>query len=194
MKKKELRKTFLARMAALTTGEVEDRSQAVAELFFRNFRLTDECVHIFLSIARNNELNTFFIINKILREFPKVKLAAPLSDFQNGQMKHLQYTSDTRLKINKLGIPEPDGGETVDPKSIDIVLVPLLCFDQKGYRVGYGKGFYDRFLPETSAGTLKIGLSLFDAIEKIPDLNQYDIPLDAVITPEQIYDFTHRLS
>lgn len=183
MEKAKLRKEYIAKMAALTHGEVEDRSQAVAKLFFENFKLTNEHIHIFLSIAKNNEINTYHIINQILREFPNVKIAVPKSDFANGTITCFSYSAHTKLKVNKLGIPEPASGDVIESSLFDIVLVPLLCFDKDGYRVGYGKGFYDRFLPDCKPGLKKIGLSLFPAIEKISDTNEFDVKLDGCIEP-----------
>jgi len=183
MEKAKLRKEYIAKMAALTNGELEDRSQAIAKLFFENFKLMNEHIHVFLSIARNNEINTFHIINQILRQFPKVKIAVPKSDFTTGAITNYSYSAHTRLKVNKLGIPEPVSGEIIDPSQFDIVLVPLLCFDKEGYRVGYGKGFYDRFLPNCKPGVKKIGLSLFPPIEKISDTNDFDVKMDGCIEP-----------
>ena len=90
---------------------------------------------------------------------------------------------------NFFGIAEPAGGNKISPKEIDLVLVPLLAFDQKGYRVGYGKGFYDKFLSECRMDVIKIGLSFFEAEEQIADINQFDISLNYCVTPKRIYDF-----
>lgn len=190
MIKQDLRVEFLERMKALRAGQVDDKSQAIAEQFFRHFKLSEECIHIFLSITKNNEVNTFHFINQILREYPSVQIAVPKSNFTNGEMINIRYDLHTTLKVNKLGIPEPVKGESVDPSCFDIVLVPLLCFDKRGYRVGYGKGFYDRFLAKCKPGTRKIGLSLFPPVEEISDTADYDIRLDACIEPEQIHYFT----
>lgn len=189
MDKESIRKEYLPKMAALPAGEVEDRSQAIAQLFFNEFKLTKECVHVFLSITKNNEVNTYFIINKILREFNEVKIAVPKSDFSNGKITSYSYDEHTKLKVNKLGIPEPTSGTLISPKKFDIVLVPLLAFDKKGFRVGYGKGFYDRLLAMCKPETLKIGLSLFQPLEEISDVREFDIKLNCCITPEQIYQF-----
>ncbi len=80
--------------------------------------------------------------------------------------------------------------EYIDEKKMDIVLVPMLCFDEKGFRVGYGKGFYDKFLSLCREDCLKIGLSLFPPIQKIENVEDYDVKLDFCITPNQIYNFT----
>jgi 5-formyltetrahydrofolate cyclo-ligase len=69
------------------------------------------------------------------------------------------------------------------------VLVPLLAFDESGYRVGYGKGFYDRFLQQCRKDVLTVGFSYFDAIDKIEDTHQFDVPLNYCITPHRIYEF-----
>ena len=70
-----------------------------------------------------------------------------------------------------------------------MVLVPLLGFDERGHRVGYGKGFYDRFLAECNPKIQKIGLSLFEPVAQIDDTSDFDIPLDACITPNRIWYF-----
>lgn len=72
---------------------------------------------------------------------------------------------------------------------LDAVLVPLIAFDARGFRVGYGKGFYDRFLKTCRADCLKIGLSLFPPVEKIADTADFDVKLDACATPEKIWRF-----
>jgi len=88
-----------------------------------------------------------------------------------------------------LGIPEPQNGLTVPPSEIEVVFIPLLAYDKKGHRVGYGKGFYDRFLSKCKPNTLKIGLSLFEPEEKIEGLDATDIPLDYCVTPVKVYEF-----
>ena len=70
-----------------------------------------------------------------------------------------------------------------------MVFVPLLVFDQHGHRVGYGKGYYDRFLDQCSESTLKVGLTFFDPVTKIEDIETHDISLDFALTPERIYAF-----
>jgi 5-formyltetrahydrofolate cyclo-ligase len=189
MLKEDLRKQYLEKMRSLPNGQVEDISQGLAADFFREVTLSNECLSIFLSIARNNEINTFHFINLIRKDFPEVKLAVPISDFSTGKMKHIRLHEHTTLKVNKLGIPEPVDGEVVEEKCFDIVIVPLLCFDKQGYRVGYGKGFYDRFLAACRPEVLKIGLSLFPPIERIADTDQHDIRMDIVLEPSEIHRF-----
>ncbi|MDP2160837.1 MAG: 5-formyltetrahydrofolate cyclo-ligase, partial [Flavobacterium sp.] len=90
---------------------------------------------------------------------------------------------------NDYGIPEPVDGLEVPVAKIDVVFVPLLAYDKNGHRVGYGKGFYDRFLSECKPTTIKIGLSFFEPEDLIEDVFESDIQLNYCITPQTIYIF-----
>ena len=70
-----------------------------------------------------------------------------------------------------------------------MVLIALFAFDDKGNRIGYGKGMYDRFLSKCPGNTIKIGLSFFDSVDEISDVNEFDVPLDYAITPSKVYRF-----
>lgn len=105
-------------------------------------------------------------------------------------LKHYLLTDSTKLKMSKWGIPEPIDGKEISEKKIDVVFVPLLAYDEKGNRVGYGKGFYDTFLKECQSHVIKIGLSLFEAEETISDIDPHDIRLDYCISPKKVYSFS----
>ena len=96
---------------------------------------------------------------------------------------------DTVFKINKFGIEEPVDGIDMFPSEIDLVIVPLLGFDKKGNRVGYGMGYYDRFLKICRKDCLKVGFSYFDPLDHIDDINKFDVKLDFGITPDGVYQF-----
>jgi 5-formyltetrahydrofolate cyclo-ligase len=64
-----------------------------------------------------------------------------------------------------------------------------LCFDLRGFRVGYGKGFYDRFLKKCRADCKKIGLSFFEPVKEISDIEEFDVALNFAVTPQEIYNF-----
>ena len=108
---------------------------------------------------------------------------------ENCEMGAVIVDDNTFFETNKCGIDEPIDGIDMIPTEIDMVIVPLLSFDKKGNRVGYGKGYYDRFLKLCRRDCMKIGFSYFDPIVKIDDINQYDIKLDYCITPERIFTF-----
>ena len=95
----------------------------------------------------------------------------------------------TSYKKNAFGIEEPVQAALINPAELDAVLVPLLISDTQGFRVGYGKGYYDRFLYNCRRDVLKIGFSYFEPVDQIDDIHQFDIPLSICVTPNKIYEF-----
>ena len=188
MTKSELRKNHLAKRHALSAEELATNSRQIADRFFGNIDLTAvKTVHTFIAIEKFNEVGTALIYTRIWLDFPQIRTIAPLANLDSGVMEHFEFDAGTGLIESDWGIREPVGGESVDVAEIDLVLVPLLCFDDRGSRVGYGKGFYDRLLSRCRADCLKVGLSHFPQVETIDDLDDYDIPLDICVMPERIY-------
>lgn len=188
MTKSELRKIYFARSQALSAEELAENSRQIAHRFFEDIDLTTiKTIHTFIAIEKFNEIDTSVIYTRIWLDFPQIRTIAPLANLDSGVMEHFELGAGTGLVESRWGIREPVGGESVDAVEIDLVLMPLLCFDERGSRVGYGKGFYDKFLSGCRPDCLKIGLSHFPPIEAIDDIDNHDVPLDACITPEQIY-------
>ena len=104
-------------------------------------------------------------------------------------MEAVLVTADEAFTDNEVGITEPMGHELLAPETLDLVLVPLLAVDERGHRVGYGKGYYDRFLSRCAPECLKVGVSYFEPVPLIEDTHEYDLPLDICITPQQVYVF-----
>ena len=104
-------------------------------------------------------------------------------------MIHYLLTDNTRIAKNEYNIPEPVDGIEVPSKKIEVVFVPLLAYDKKGNRVGYGKGFYDKFLLDCKPDVIKIGLSFFEPEELITDIFEGDVQLDYCVTPNGIHSF-----
>jgi 5-formyltetrahydrofolate cyclo-ligase len=191
MSKQDLRKEYLQKRKALTETEVEDFSRKIRDWFFRSIPVhAYATVHTFLPIRRNNEIDTCLIINTLQKDFA-TDIVIPRSH-EDGTMSHYLLTKDTVFEENKWKISEPSpvGNLRSSVFSIDLVLIPLLCFDKKGYRVGYGKGYYDRFLAECRPDVLKIGLSIFEPIDEIIDVTEFDIKMNYCITPNKIWSFS----
>ncbi|MEP5913271.1 MAG: 5-formyltetrahydrofolate cyclo-ligase, partial [Flavobacteriaceae bacterium] len=104
-------------------------------------------------------------------------------------MENYLLTDNTTFKKNKWHIPEPADGIKIPENQIEVVFIPLLAFDEKGHRVGYGKGYYDTFLNKCGTEAIKIGLSLFEADANIVDIHEKDVKLDYCITPKKVYTF-----
>ncbi|AQG80947.1 5-formyltetrahydrofolate cyclo-ligase [Spirosoma montaniterrae] len=192
MTKAELRKQFLAQRRALSVTDVQTMSQQITKRFF-DILLPQHTslLHTFLPIARQNEVDTWPIIRRLWRDLPQVNIAVSITDTNANGLTHYVLTPETVLVENRWGIPEPvgNGQSAVDSQQIDVVLVPLLAFGKNGHRVGYGKGYYDRFLAECRPNCLKIGLSLFEPVEQIEDVEPTDVPLHVYLTPEASYVF-----
>ncbi|WP_276091335.1 5-formyltetrahydrofolate cyclo-ligase [Pedobacter sp. JY14-1] len=187
MTKAELRKQSLRARKALSEHQAEVYSKMLLEQFKRlNFEGV-RAVHLFLPILEQREPDTFLFIEWLEREWPEVKVIVPRADFDTALMTHHVYRGREELVKNLYNILEPPAREW-HTGDIDVVLVPLLAFDLRGYRVGYGKGFYDRFLGAMQ--TRKVGLSFFGPVELIDDVHQDDVRLDICITPERIYEFS----
>ena len=183
MTKSELRKLYLEKRRDLSPVEHAGFSSKIGELLFSNFDLSPiATVHCFISSKHTGEVETSGIFERYWREFPQIKTVAPRVNEQTGEIDALPFGPDTRLVENKWKISEPADGNAVEPNEIDLVLVPLLCFDMRGYRVGYGKGFYDKFLAKCRPDCLKIGLSFFPPVERINDIHDGDVPLDFCVT------------
>lgn len=146
-------------------------------------------LNCFVTLEKNNELETFEIFQKMWREFPQITTTAPRINFETNSLESVRVSPDSKFVENKWQILEPAGDEFVDPSKLDAVLVPLIAFDELGFRVGYGKGFYDKFLIKCRADCLKIGLSLFPPVEKIADVEDFDVKLDYCVTPERVRKF-----
>lgn len=186
MNKAEIRKQETIRRMALNAEQLRQLSEKLCFQFSRIDFSGVRVLHIFLPIAEKKEPDTLMLISWLQTFHPDIHILVPKADFKNLLMTHHPYRGAEGLQKSIFNIPEP-AGEEAYTGNIDMVIVPLLAFDRKGYRVGYGKGFYDRFLEEHK--TIKIGLSLFGSVDTITDIHANDVRLDACITPEQIIYF-----
>lgn len=193
MLKAELRKIYLTRQRKLSHAEHTERSGRIAARFFENFDLKNvRFLHCFLPIEKNKEVDTWLIFQDVWQRFPDIKTVVSRVDFEKMTLENIAFSSETKLIFNRWHILEPEGEETVGAKMIDVILVPLLAVDERGFRVGYGRGFYDKFLGECRRDALKIGLSYFPPVERISDVREFDVKLDFCVTPAEVLDFKNQ--
>ena len=185
--KKELRLEYKNLRKALSFDEIEEKSLAIANQLIQMPIWDKIYYHVFLSIEEHKEVNTEFLLQVLAGKDKEIIVSK--SNFEIRKMIHFLLTDNTKFKKNKYNIPEPVDGIEVPSAKIDVVFVPLLAFDKKGHRVGYGKGFYDNFLAECKPEVIKIGLSFFEPEEEIIDVCESDVKLDFCITPEKVYRF-----
>ncbi len=187
MNKRELREKYKAKRKELTSDEREELSLNIANMTLKLPIWDKTYFHLFLSIEEQKEVNTECLLHLLSGKDKEIVISS--SDFQTLKMTHFLLTDNTKIKKNKYNIPEPIDGLEVPSHKINVVFVPLLAFDKKGNRVGYGKGFYDQFLSECKKEVIKVGLSFFAPEEQIDDVFESDVSLDFCVTPTAIFKF-----
>ena len=184
MDKATLRKIYKQKRRELSDSEIQQFQENIYAQIEKLDLTFYQNIHVFLSIKNQKEIATMRLV-MYLRSLNK-NIIISKSDFSDNSLTHFLFEMDTQLEINKYGIPEPVNATQIDEKQIDLIFVPLLISDEQNYRVGYGKGFYDRFISRCRKDVKTIGLNFFPPIEKIQDLNEFDIPLDQVIYPKNL--------
>jgi 5-formyltetrahydrofolate cyclo-ligase len=187
MFKKEVREKYKMLRQQLSIEEIEEKSLAIANRLLSIGIWDKTYFHLFLTIQEQKEVDTEFVLQILSGKDKEIVVAK--SDFSTLEMTHFLLTDNTKFKKNQYNIFEPVDGLEVPVSKIDVVFVPLLAYDKKGNRVGYGKGFYDNFLSKCREDVVKIGLSFFEPEDIIDDVFENDIRLDYCITPLGISSF-----
>jgi 5-formyltetrahydrofolate cyclo-ligase len=190
LEKKEIRHLAFEQRAALSRSAYwqlnDDLLEEIKKFDWKPLR----CINIFLPITEKKEVDTYQILSYFKDEQPHLKITVNRSDLKSKILTPILFDyENTVLVKNKHQIPEPLYGKEWDIQKIDAVFCPLLSFDVKGHRVGYGAGYYDQFLVRCKPGVIKIGLSLFSPIENISDINPFDVKLTHCLTPQKTYTF-----
>ena len=187
MDKSQIRTQYKELRKELSEIEVMDKSLLIANRCLELPVWKEQIFHLFLTLEDQNEVDTALILT-LLQGKDKEVVVPKIADAE--QLQHFLLTDQTRFQKNALGIPEPVSGIEIEASKIDVVFVPLLAFDDKGHRVGYGKGYYDRFLATCRPNCIKVGLSFFEKEQDSFIIEPTDIPLDYCVTPEKIYRFS----
>ena len=186
MDKGFFRKKYKAKRKELTRAEIEAMSLDISNLALELPIWSGTYYHIFLSISEKKEVDTEFLLH-VLQGRDK-SIVVSKTNFNTNEMEHFLLQENTSLLVSDYGIPEPVDGIEVAVKNLNVVFIPLLAFDTRGNRIGYGKGFYDRFLSRCTTGTIFVGLSLFEAEDEIPSTAD-DVKLHFCITPTKMIRF-----
>ncbi|BAV95335.1 5-formyltetrahydrofolate cyclo-ligase [Ichthyobacterium seriolicida] len=182
--KSDIRNIFKEKRKGLSTLELINLSRCISDKVFDLPVHSKEVFHIFLSILSKREVLT----DEIIQRLRDKTIVVPKINLKDSSLSNYILESSTKIENNSYGIPEPTNAVSISEKDIDVVFVPLLSFDKYGNRVGYGKGFYDRFLIKCREDVIKIGLSFFPPVEKL-SCDNHDVSLDYCVTPYEIYKF-----
>ena len=181
-----LRKSFKKQRSLLDINQVQGLSKRIFENLLELNIWDKSFYHLYLSNEINNEVETDEIINLLFMKNKRVFVPKILGK----DLLNIEIDNNTNYFLNQLGIREPISSNQKDTSLLEVIFIPLLIFDKLGHRVGYGGGYYDKFLENIKEDVLKIGLSLFDPIDEIQDIEKHDISMDYIITPKRVYDFT----
>ena len=188
--KKKLRELLLQKRNQLTQEEVKDKSNLIHQQLKGN-SLFQRASRVMLYISFRNEVLTTAIINELLQQGKRVFIPITVPETKALIVSELKSLEED-LKLGNFGVlePKPEAVLEVDPICLDLVLVPGVGFDLEGYRIGYGAGYYDRFLPRLSKETPTFGLAfeiqLVDALPK----DEFDYPVQYVLTEKRMIDCT----
>lgn len=141
----------------------------------------------FYPMEKYNEPNTILLTSYLQQFIPDLVIAYPVIDTTSGTMHFFEATDE--LVLNTMGIYEPNQDKLIPSHQIDCFLVPLLGFDLCGHRLGFGKGYYDKYFSTCHHPHQRIGISYFDPMPNIQDTHEFDVPLTHCITPWNSYEF-----
>lgn len=187
MIKQELRKIYRAQRLALTDSERSKMDDLMLIQFQHCGIEIPDTIMTYAPLEKFAEFNTAFIEDYCVFKNPAVQFVYPV--MKGHDLIPVLTDADTAFLKNNMEIDEPVDGHPIDPREIDLVFVPLIIADLSGNRVGYGKGFYDRFLKLCRKDVITVGFSYFDPVHEISDVFEGDVPLNYCITPNGYYPF-----
>lgn len=175
MDKTTLRKQIREQKRAMSAEQIESASQKLKELFLAS-DLYHQAKTIYGYLPYNQEVRTVSMLEQALADGKKVAVPKVYGD----EMKFIYLTDLSKVEKGYSGIPEPIENEPVGDDPTALVLMPGLAFDSEGHRIGYGGGFYDKFLAaEPNHPTLALCYA-FQMVEEIPT-EAFDVPVDLVL-------------
>ncbi|WP_418163087.1 5-formyltetrahydrofolate cyclo-ligase [Pantoea vagans] len=190
LQRQEIRQQVRHLRRAMTDEQQAQAAEQLAELAL-NYAPVTAARNIALFLSVDGELNTRPLIAR-LWHLKKAVYLPVLHPFSPGNLLFLRYSPETPLIPNKLRIPEPllDIRQLITLDQLDLMLVPLVAFDQHGQRLGMGGGFYDRTLQNwRQHGFLPVGLAHdCQQVDSLP-VAEWDVPLPAVMTPSKLWQW-----
>lgn len=189
MLKKQARKTYNQKRKDINSSD----KLKWDDLILINFQTIEtpflDTVFSFYPMDERNEVNALLITDFLHFRNPALQICYPKMDVKEPNMEAVACKGDTVFEANAINILEPLENEIIEPEKIDLVLVPMLVCDVSGNRVGYGKGYYDRYLSRCKPDCIKVGLSYFEPVGRIEDADEFDVALNFCITPQKAYVF-----
>lgn len=181
--KQQLREKLLESRSELSEEEYARKSEEIIQLLKEQpeFKKADT-IHCYVSIKERNEADTRSLIKELLEQGKR--MVVPITDFNDGTLTSVYLDDFTDLQRNKWGVLEPAKGKEASPADLDLVMVPMVGGDLNKNRIGYGKGFYDRFLQQVSCPA--IGLLFERCLVDMVPTESFDVSLHKLITEKRV--------
>lgn len=184
--KQQQRESILKKRAQLTQEEITEKSKKIKEKLFK-LKEFNSAERIMFYLAFKNEVATELMVKRALKKGKKI--VVPSSDKENKKLLLSEIKDyQQELKTGTYGILEPkkEYRREINKKELDLIIVPGVGFDNSGNRIGYGAGYYDRFLSQITLHTPKIALAYeVQLVDKVI-VDQYDIPVDKIVTEKKV--------
>ena len=178
--KNQIKEPILEKRNSLSKDEILEKSKKIEENLF-GLDSYKKSKNAMFFVSFNSEVNTHEMIRNSLGR--KTVIVPKL--MQHEIEPSVIIDLDNLVPTGKFNIPEPMDLMKIAYKNIDLVLVPAVAFDLEGHRIGYGFGYYDKFLKKVPK-SVKIGLAFdFQVVDKIPK-EEHDVPVDFIVTEERI--------
>lgn len=190
--KKTIRKNVLEKRAKLTWEVIKEKSQIIEERLF-NLEEYKRSDFIFSFISFKDEVHTHEIIKDSLNMGKQIGVPVTMVEPRKLLISELKdFERELEIGYYDILTPKKEYQRIVSPDVVDLVLVPGVAFDEKGYRVGYGGGYYDRFFSSLKEDVIKIGLCYdLQILPQVPRAS-YDIPVDLIITEKRLIHCKNR--
>lgn len=186
MEKKLLRQQALKQRKSLNSLEVQGRSHEIAQrlLFLPEYQ---KAQNILVYMSFDNEVDTRAIITNAWQQ--KKRVLVPICHTSDKSMQISELCNFSELAPGTWGIPEPkkDCLRLAEPAVVDAAIIPGVAFDKRGYRLGHGGGYYDRFLTKLAPGCPKIALAYEFMIREYLPNEIHDVPMDYIVTEKEVY-------
>mgnify|MGYP006288469687 FL=1 len=186
-KKEELRKKYMKKRKKIANKKGESKSNKITTNLL-SLDILKNPKNILLYISYRSEVDTEQLINKLLKKSKNV--FAPYCIKDEKRMEIVQINDPTKdLKKGAYGIKEPKNSlrkKDNEINQLDIVIVPAVAFSKSGYRIGYGGGYYDRFLSRLSSKTISIGINYDELIFESVPKEDHDLAVDIIVTDKKI--------
>jgi len=180
--KNQLKKSIIENRNSLTREDILEKSVKIQEKLF-NLQQYKQAKTIMFFVSFNSEVNTHEMIKDALKN--KIIVVPKVVHHEIEPSIILDF--DSLIQSGRFGILEPIELMKISYKNINLVLVPGIAFDKNGHRVGYGFGFYDKFLARVPKA-VKIGLCFdFQVVDEIPH-EQHDVPVDLIVTEKRVIE------